>query len=83
MLSFDIMCLQCPKKFLSNSPGLVDFPVGLVDSVRHLPDGQVKFLGTIFEEFKLQIKYCKRLTFMGLVRMIFWASTSKLELAFS
>ena len=30
--------------------GLVDFAIGLVNSVHNLPDGQVKF----FEEFKLQ-----------------------------
>lgn len=34
---------QCAKKFLSNSPGLVDFPVGLVDFIHHLPDEQVTF----------------------------------------
>ena len=40
---------QCAKKVLSDSPGLVDFAVGLENSVLNLPDGQVKF----FEEFKL------------------------------
>ena len=35
---------------MSHSPGLVDFAVGLVNSVLNLPDWQVKF----FEEFKLQ-----------------------------
>ena len=29
---------------VSNSPGLVDFAVGLVNSVINLPDGQVNFL---------------------------------------
>ena len=37
------------KKVVSDSLGLVDFAIGLVNSVRNLPDGQVKF----FEEFKL------------------------------
>ena len=32
---------------MSDSPGLVDFAIGLVDSVFNLPDGQVIF----FEEF--------------------------------
>ena len=32
--------IQCAKKFESDSPGLVHFAIGLVDS-----DGQVKFLG--------------------------------------
>ena len=41
---------QCAKKVVSDSPGRVDFAIGLVNSVLNLPDGQVKF----FEEFKLQ-----------------------------
>ena len=40
--------LQRAKKVLSNIPGLVDFAIGLVNSVFNLPDGQVIF----FEEFK-------------------------------
>ena len=35
---------------VSDSPGLVDFAIGLVNFVLNLPDGQVNF----FEEFKLQ-----------------------------
>ena len=34
---------------MSYSPGLVDFAIGLVNSVINLANGQVKF----FEEFKL------------------------------
>ena len=34
-------CFQRAKKVVSDSPGLVDFSVGLVDSILHLPDGQV------------------------------------------
>ena len=41
---------QRAKKVVSDSPGLVDFAIGLVNSVLNLADGQVKF----FEEFKLQ-----------------------------
>ena len=55
---------------MSDSPGLVDFAIGLVNSVINLPDGQVKF----FEEFKLQ-KNCEInlliKTFLGLVEMMF------------
>ena len=55
---------------MSDSPGLKDFAIGLVNSVINLPDGQVKF----FEEFKLQ-KNCEInlliKTFMGLVEMMF------------
>ena len=44
--------LQCwyeqrAKKVVSDSPGLVDFAIGLVNSVFNLPDGQV-----IFYEFE-------------------------------
>ena len=35
--------LQRAKKVLSNTPGLVDFAIGLVNSVFNLPDGQVMF----------------------------------------
>ena len=45
---------QRAKKVMSDSPGLVDFAIGLLNSVLNLPDGQVKF----FEEFKLQ-KNCE------------------------
>ena len=40
--------MQHAKKVLSDSPGLVDFAVGLVNSVFNLPDGQVMF----YEEFE-------------------------------
>ena len=40
--------MQRAKKVVSNSPGLVDFAIGLVNSVFNLPDGQVMF----FEEFE-------------------------------
>ena len=39
---------QRAKKVASDSPGLVDFAIGLVNSVLNLPNGQVMFL----EEFK-------------------------------
>ena len=65
------MFKQCAKKVVSDSPGLVDFAIGLVNiSVINLPDGQVK----CFEEFKLQ-KNCEIIlliqTFLGLVEMMF------------
>ena len=50
--------------------GLVDFAIGLVNSVINLANGQVEF----FEEFKLQ-KNCEInlliKTFLGLVEMLF------------
>ena len=65
------MLKQRAKKVVSDSPGLVDFAIGLVNiSVINLPDGQVK----CFEEFKLQ-KNCEIVlliqTFLGLVEMMF------------
>ena len=36
------------KKVVSDSPMLVDFAIGLVNSVVTLPDGQVRF----FEQFE-------------------------------
>ena len=58
------------KKVVSDSPGVVDFAIGLVNSVFNLPDGQVNF----FEEFKLQENCELNLlikTFLGLVEMTF------------
>ena len=37
---------QRAKQVVSDSPGLVNFAIGLVNAVLNLPDGQVKF----FEE---------------------------------
>ena len=46
--------MQRAKKVVSDSPGLVDFAIALVNSVLNLPDWQVK----CFEEFNLQ-KNCE------------------------
>ena len=55
---------------MSDSPGLVDFAIRLVNSVINFSDGQVSF----FEELKLQ-KNCEISLlikmFFGLVEMIF------------
>ena len=48
LLSNVILLVQCAKKVMSDSPGLVDFAIGLANSVFNLPDGQVMF----FEEFE-------------------------------
>ena len=39
----ELMVSQRAKKVVSDSPGLVDFAIGLVNSVFNLPDGQVIF----------------------------------------
>ena len=49
----------------------MDFPVGLVDSVHHLPDGQVKFPGKNFEEIQITGVLYETNFLGGLVRMIF------------
>ena len=43
---------QHAKKVVFDGPGLVDFALGLVNSVFNLPDGQVMF----FEEFTVSCK---------------------------
>ena len=43
-----MLLLQRAKKVVSDSLGLVDFPIGLVNSVFNLPNGQVMF----YEEFE-------------------------------
>ena len=45
-----MLLVQRAKKVVSDSPGLVDFAIGLVVFVLNLPDGQVLFFG----KFKLQ-----------------------------
>ena len=45
-----MLATQHTKKVVSDSLGLVDFAIGLVNFVLNLPDGQLKF----FEEFRLQ-----------------------------
>ena len=62
--------MQRVKKVVSDSPGLVGFAIGLVNSVINLPDGQVEF----FEESKSQRDCEINLlikTFLGLVEMMF------------
>ena len=63
--------MQRAKKVVSDSPGLVDFVIGLLNSILNLPDGQVKY----YEEFNLQ-KNCEInilliKKFGGLVEMTF------------
>lgn len=60
---------QCEKKVVSNSPGLVDFAIRLVNYVRDLPGRKVKLSG----EFKLQEnrnQSCCSIIFWGVVEMI-------------
>ena len=44
------------------SPGLVEFLVGIVDSIHCLPDSKLSFLGTFLRKFKLDMTvHCKYL----------------------
>ena len=63
---------ECAKKVISDSLGLVDFAIWLVNSVLNLPEEQVKF----FKKFKLQ-KNCNQ----SCLSKIFWASTYQQQLA--
>ena len=47
--------MQRAMKVVSDSPGLVNFAVGLAISILNVPDGQVNYLG----EFQLQ-KNCNQ-----------------------
>ena len=44
-MAFNFYQVQHAKKVVPNSPGLVDFATGLMNSVLNLHDGQVKFFG--------------------------------------
>ena len=46
---------QRAKKVACDNPGLVDFAIGLVNSVLNLPNGQVKF----FVKFQKKKKNCE------------------------
>ena len=59
-----------------DSPGLVDFAVGLVGFILHLSDEHVKVLG---EFFFLNSLYLEE--FLGASENNFWASASWLQLA--
>ena len=43
-MTITIISMQCAKKVMSKSLGLVDFAIGLVNLVLNLPDGQTIFL---------------------------------------
>ena len=71
---------QRAKKVVSNSLGLVDFAIGLVNSILNLPDGLVK----CFEEFKLQKNYeinSAHQSVFGASWNDVWASICYLQLA--
>ena len=62
-------CTQRAKKVVSDSPGLMDFVIGLVNSVFDLPDEQVMFLSNSNKGRTVKsILFVKKL--LGLVQMM-------------
>ena len=49
--------MQCVKKEVSDSLGLVDFAIRLENSVLNLADGQVKLFGKFQAQFKRRISH--------------------------
>ena len=62
---------QHAKKVVSDSPGLVDFTIGLVNSVLNLPYRQVKFFVEFQKKKGLWNQFCSSKTFLGLVEKMF------------
>ena len=60
--------LQCAKKVVSDSPGLVDFAIGLVNPVFNLPNRQVCFLRNLNNRRTVKSIVLVR-KFLGLVEM--------------
>ena len=65
------------KKVVSDSQGLVDFALGITNSVLNLPDGRVKFFGGIqITEVLRQILFKFLKTLCGL-KAVFRADLAK------
>ena len=64
---------QSAKKVVSDSPGLVDFAIGVVNSVFNLPDGQVLFLSNSNKGRTVKSILLIK-TLLGLVQNDIWAS---------
>ena len=56
---------QGTKKFRSDSPGLVDFVIALVEFILHLPDRQVKVFRDIFSLKLINSSTVKHQQFSG------------------
>ena len=61
---------QCAQKVVSNSPGVVDFAIGLVISILNLPDGQMNFWGGN-SNYRRPVTNAHQNFFFGLVEMTF------------
>ena len=70
---------QRAKKVVSDSRGLVDFAIGLVNFVLNLPDEQVKFLRN--SDYRRTVKSILLIKkFLGLVEMTFGLVYASLSL---
>ena len=49
---------HCAKRVVSDTPGLVDFAIGVLNSVLNLPDGQVKYFEETKDKFEPQHYAC-------------------------
>ena len=64
---------------MSDNPGLVDFAIGLVNSVLNLPNGQVKFLrNSNYRRTMKSILFIEK--FLGLAEMMFGLVYASLSL---
>ena len=54
-------CKQRAKKVVSDSPGLVDFAIGVVDSILKLPDRQANYRGMVLNPAHQTTWYIKLL----------------------
>ena len=63
--------VQRAKNIVCDSPGLVDFAIGLVNSVLNLPEGQVRFLrNSNYRRFVKSLLLTQK--FVGLAEITFW-----------
>ena len=66
---------------MSNSPGLVDFAIGLVNFALNLPEGQMKFCFLRNSNYGRTVKSLLLIkTFLGLVEMTFGLVYSRFSL---
>ena len=66
--------MQCAKKVMSDSPGLVDLiAIGRVNPVLNFPKGQVKFLGN--SNYRRTVIKAAHQKFLGGFLKDSWAST--------
>ena len=55
----------CKESIVSNSPGLVDFAIGLVNSIFNLPDGQMMFFGKFEYQKNCEINSARQKAFVA------------------